>query len=77
MKHSKPILPLLVNGARMPNESELPDSLRELSSYNAAKVDSGQDFVGHGAGATSRRPITGRTIIFVTAAPPSRCLRSR
>jgi hypothetical protein len=47
MKHNKPILPLLVNGARMPNESELPDSLRELSSYNAAKVDSGQDFRMH------------------------------
>jgi hypothetical protein len=47
MKHHKPILPLLVNGALMPAESELPEPLRELSSYNAAKVDSGQDFRLH------------------------------
>jgi hypothetical protein len=47
MKHKKPILPLLVNGATMPEESELPDALRELHSYNAAKVDSGQDFRIH------------------------------
>jgi YARHG domain/TIR domain len=47
MKHKKPILPLLVNGATMPEESELPDTLRELPSYNAAKVDSGQDFRIH------------------------------
>ena len=47
MKHKKPILPLLVNGATMPEESELPDTLRELHSYNAAKVDSGQDFRLH------------------------------
>ncbi len=47
MKHTKPILPLLVNGANMPEESELPEALREMSSYNAAKVDSGQDFRMH------------------------------
>jgi hypothetical protein len=47
MKHNKPILPLLVNGATMPEESDLPDSLRELHSYNGAKIDSGQDFRLH------------------------------
>jgi len=47
MKHAKPIFPLLVNGASMPQESELPDSLRELAAYNAKRVDSGQDFRMH------------------------------
>jgi hypothetical protein len=47
MKHAKPILPLLVNGAVMPAESEFPDSLKELASYNAGRVDSGQDFRMH------------------------------
>jgi hypothetical protein len=47
MKHNKPILPLLVNGATMPEESDLPDSLRELHSYNGARIDSGQDFRLH------------------------------
>jgi YARHG domain/TIR domain len=47
LKQNKPILPLLVNGATMPEESELPDSLRELHSYNGARIDSGQDFRIH------------------------------
>jgi hypothetical protein len=47
MKHNKPILPLLVNGATMPEESDLPDSLRELHAYNGARIDSGQDFRIH------------------------------
>jgi hypothetical protein len=47
LQHKKPILPLLVNGAKMPEESELPDSLHELHFYNASKVDSGQDFRMH------------------------------
>ena len=47
MKHNKPILPLLVNGATMPEESDLPDTLRELHAYNGARIDSGQDFRIH------------------------------
>jgi hypothetical protein len=47
MQHNKPILPLLVNGATMPEESELPVSLRELHAYNGARIDSGQDFRLH------------------------------
>jgi YARHG domain/TIR domain len=47
MKHNKPILPLLVNGTTMPEECELPDSRRELHSYNGARIDSGQDFRLH------------------------------
>jgi hypothetical protein len=47
LQHKKAILPLLVNGAKMPEETELPDTLREFHSYNAAKVDSGSDFRMH------------------------------
>jgi hypothetical protein len=47
LKYNKPILPLLVNGATMPLESELPDALRVLHACNASKVDSGQDFRIH------------------------------
>jgi YARHG domain-containing protein/TIR domain-containing protein len=47
LKCNKPILPLLVNGAEMPLESELPDALRGLHAFNASKVDSGQDFRIH------------------------------
>ena len=36
MKHTKPILPLLVNGANMPEESELPEALREMSSVQCS-----------------------------------------
>jgi hypothetical protein len=47
LKYNKPILPLLVNGATMPLESELPEALRVLHACNASKVDSGQDFRIH------------------------------
>jgi YARHG domain/TIR domain len=47
LKHNKTILPLLVNGATMPQEAELPESLRFLHFCNAARVDSGQDFRMH------------------------------
>ncbi|MET0481412.1 MAG: toll/interleukin-1 receptor domain-containing protein [Aestuariivirgaceae bacterium] len=39
-----PVIPVLIDGARMPSEAELPDSLKEFSFYNAAPVDSGRDF---------------------------------
>ncbi len=47
LKHDKTILPLLVNGATMPQAAELPESLRFLHFCNAARVDSGQDFRMH------------------------------
>jgi len=42
-----PIIPVLVDGARMPGESELPDDLREFTVRNAAEVASGRDFDAH------------------------------
>jgi hypothetical protein len=42
-----PILPVLVNGAKMPSAAELPESLREFAYCNAAEVDDGRDFHQH------------------------------
>jgi TRAP-type transport system periplasmic protein len=42
-----PVIPVLIDGGRMPGEAELPDSLKEFSFFNAAPVDSGRDFRSH------------------------------
>jgi TRAP-type transport system periplasmic protein len=42
-----PVIPVLIDGGRMPSEAELPDSLKEFSFFNAAPVDSGRDFRSH------------------------------
>ena len=42
-----PVVPILVNGARMPKPTDLPDSLKDLSYRNAAEVDAGRDFHQH------------------------------
>ena len=42
-----PMVPVLVNGARMPKPEELPDSLKSFSFRNAAEIDSGRDFRQH------------------------------
>lgn len=39
-----PVLPVLVEGARMPRAAELPVSIRKFSDTNAATVDTGRDF---------------------------------
>jgi hypothetical protein len=41
------LVPILVNGAKMPKAADLPDSLRDLSYRNAAVVDAGRDFHQH------------------------------
>ncbi len=41
------IIPVLVNRARMPKSSQLPESLKDFPFLNAAKIDSGQDFDHH------------------------------
>ena len=47
LKHSVPVMPVLVSGARMPQPSELPASLEKFSYLNAPSVDSGRDFRQH------------------------------
>jgi hypothetical protein len=42
-----PIVPVLVNGARMPAPSELPESLQDFAFRNAAQIDTGRDFHPH------------------------------
>lgn len=41
------VVPILVGSARLPNRSELPDSLAPLLDCNAAHVDDGRDFRMH------------------------------
>jgi hypothetical protein len=47
LSQGSPVIPVLVNGARMPKPSELPDSLKDLAYRNAADVDAGRDFHQH------------------------------
>lgn len=42
-----PVFPVLVEGAIMPREAELPDRLKKLANINAAMVDVGRDFDLH------------------------------
>jgi TRAP-type mannitol/chloroaromatic compound transport system substrate-binding protein len=42
-----PIVPVLVDGAHMPAEEELPDTLKDFAFINAAVVDIGRDFRQH------------------------------
>src|ERR1700738_2938749 len=41
------IIPVLVDGARMPDAAQLPEDLKEFHFINAARVDAGQDFRSH------------------------------
>lgn len=43
-QHTKLVIPVLVNDAKMPNRTELPESLRPLTNLNAAIVRSDPDF---------------------------------
>jgi hypothetical protein len=47
LQRNVPIVPVLVQGSKIPKESELPASLRELCYKNAATVDAGRDFHQH------------------------------
>lgn len=38
------VIPILVDGARMPDANDLPDGLKELAARNAAELTSGRDF---------------------------------
>ena len=42
-----PILPVLIDGAMMPDPEQLPDSLNEFAFLNALEVESGRDFKVH------------------------------
>jgi hypothetical protein len=42
-----PIIPVLIDGAKMPPAEELPDTIRELAFRNGLSVDSGTEFYRH------------------------------
>ena len=42
-----PLIPVLVDGARMPEAKNLPEPLRKLAFHNAAEVSPGRDFKTH------------------------------
>jgi hypothetical protein len=42
-----PLIPVLVDGARMPSPATLPESLKNFAFLNAAEVSSGRDFHAH------------------------------
>jgi uncharacterized membrane protein HdeD (DUF308 family) len=41
------VIPLLVDGATMPGEEDLPENLKALAYRNATEIDSGRDFETH------------------------------
>jgi len=42
-----PVIPLLVDGAKMPASTDLPESLRDFVFLNAPEISSGRDFHSH------------------------------
>ena len=47
LKQRIPVIPILLDGTRMPGPAELPEDLEPLAYRNAADVDSGRDFHAH------------------------------
>src|SRR5262249_43554121 len=47
LRVNKPLIPVLVLHAAMPQPDDLPDTLRDFAFRNAVQVDSGQDFETH------------------------------
>ncbi|HMK41106.1 MAG TPA: toll/interleukin-1 receptor domain-containing protein [Methyloceanibacter sp.] len=47
MRSSVPILPVLIDGAVMPDPEQLPDSIKEFAFLNALEIESGRDFKVH------------------------------
>jgi hypothetical protein len=47
LQRNMPMVPVLVNGGRMPKPEELPESMKAFSFRNAAEVESGRDFRQH------------------------------
>jgi TIR domain-containing protein len=47
LQNAIPVIPVLVNGAQVPEPSDLPDTLRDFAFLNAATVDAGRDFHVH------------------------------
>jgi TIR domain len=47
MRSSVPILPVLIDGAMMPDPEQLPDGIKEFAFLNELEIESGRDFKVH------------------------------
>jgi hypothetical protein len=47
LERNAPIIPVLIDGAKMPDSAELPDTFGNFAYLNAAEVSSGRDFHAH------------------------------
>jgi formylglycine-generating enzyme required for sulfatase activity len=47
LHRSLPVIPILIDHAKMPGEADLPSSLASLAFFNAIEVDQGRDFHPH------------------------------
>jgi TIR domain len=47
LQNSIPVIPVLVNGAQIPEPADLPESLKSFAFLNAATIDAGRDFHVH------------------------------
>ena len=56
LSNRRAVMPVLVNGARMPTEADVPHSLKLFPYLHAVEVRSGDDFPTSGVSAT---PLTG------------------
>jgi hypothetical protein len=73
-----PVIPVLVNKAKMPRKCDLPDCLKELASINAAVVSPLRDFHDHMRGlicAIDKR-LTARAVPAVGSAPSAQAPKS-
>src|SRR5215212_10421748 len=50
LRKEHPLIPVLVQRARMPQVEQLPESMQEFAYRNAVEVDSGRDFDHHMTG---------------------------
>ncbi len=66
LQQGLPIIPVLVSGAKMPEPTELPQSLQNLCYLNAAEVDGGRDFHQH----MDRLILATDRILKASEAPP-------
>src|SRR6516225_4057296 len=47
LRNGMPVVPVLVEGAAMPNVAQLPDALKDLVYRNGLQIDAGRDFEQH------------------------------
>lgn len=82
LRKDKPLVPVLVSRALMPDPDQLPESISEFAYHNAVQVDGGQDFDMHiarliramerilgGNGADVEKAVIGNAAPVISASP--------